>query len=140
MKIPVYINANIPTLMQPTPMHYDLCFLCVAHTCPDDRQSSFSSFTATGTMYIWVTQILKLRMETTSPYKGHTSHSSLSQLLHLTSRLLSHISGLPKILYWLCLTLLTMLALWGAPYKRPGQDDAPRSTPTYYPWRISVCP
>ena len=40
MKINININANIPTLMQPTPMHYILCFLRMAHTCPDDRQSS----------------------------------------------------------------------------------------------------
>ena len=54
-----------------------------------------------------------------SPYEdeGHTSHSSFSQLLHLTSRLLRHTSGLPKILHWLHLTLLMMLALWGAPYE-----------------------
>ena len=26
-----------------------------------------------------------------------------------------------------------MIGLWGAPYERPRQGDAPRSTPTYYP-------
>ena len=114
-KITININANITALMQPTPMHFELCFLCMAHTCPDDRQSSHSSFTATATSYIWVTQNLDLCMETTSPYEGHTSHSSFSQLLHLTSGLLCHISGLPKLLHWLCLTLLMTLALWGAP-------------------------
>ena len=73
MKIPLYINANIPVLTQPTPMHYELCFLGVAHTCPDDRQSSRSSSTATATSYIQVPQILSLHMETTSPYEGHIS-------------------------------------------------------------------
>ena len=133
MKIPVYINTNIPALMQPTPMHYELCLLCMAHTFPDDRQSSCSSFTVTVTLYIQVTKILKLCVEMTSSYKGHTSHPSFSRFLHLTSRLLHHISGLPKILYWLCLTLLMMLALWGAPYEQPRQGGTPRSTPTYYP-------
>ena len=89
----------------------------MAHTCPDDRQSSCSSFTVTVTSYTQVTQILNLHVETTSPYEGHTSHSSFSRLLHLTSGLLRHISGLPKILHWLRLTLLMMLALWGAPYE-----------------------
>ena len=116
-KITININTNIPTLMQPTPTHYKLCFLHVTHKCPDDRQSSCSSFTVTVTLYIWVTQILKLCVETTSPYKGHTSCSSFSRLLHLTSGLLHHISGLPKILYWLHLTLLMILALWGALYE-----------------------
>ena len=117
MKITININANIPALMQPTPTHYKLCFLCMAHTCPDDRQSSHSSFTVTATSYIWVTQILNVQMETTPPYEGHTSRSSFLRLLHLTSELLNHISGLPIILHWLCLTILTRLALWGAPYK-----------------------
>ena len=68
-KITVNINANIPALMWPTPTHYKLCFLCVAHTCPDDRWSSGSSFTATVTSYIWVNQILNLYVETTSLMK-----------------------------------------------------------------------
>ena len=51
------ISVNIPELMRPTLMHYELCFLHMAHTCPDDRQSSCSSFTATATLYIWVTKI-----------------------------------------------------------------------------------
>ena len=93
---------------------------------PYDRQSSCTSFTATGTSYIRVTTILKLCMETTSPYEGHTSRPSFSLLLHITSGLLHYTSGLPKILHRLHLTLLTMLGLWGAPV-------APRSTPTYYP-------
>ena len=114
-------------------MHYELCFLCVAPTCPDDRQSSCLHFTPTATSYIWVTKILNLHVETTSPYEGHTSCSSFSRLLHLTSRSLCHISGLPKILHWLHLTLVTMLALWGAPYEQPRQGGTPRSTPTYYP-------
>ena len=102
-------------------MHYKLCFLHVAHTCPDDRQSSCSNFTATATSYIWVTQILKLHVEVTSPYEGHTSCPSFLRLLHPTFGLLRHISGLPKLLHWLCLTLLMMLALWGAPYEQPRQ-------------------
>ena len=105
----------------------------MAHTCPDNRWSSRSIFTATATSYIWVTKNLDLRMETTSPYEGHTSHPSFSQLPPHTSGLLHHISRLPTILHWLCLTLLMMLALWGAPYERPRQGGAPRSTPTYYP-------
>ena len=66
-------------------------------------------------------------------YEGHTSHPSFSRLLHHTSGLLCHTSRLPKILHWLCLTLLMMLGLWGAPYEQPRQGDMPRSTPTYYP-------
>ena len=69
MKITVNINANIHTLMQPTLMHDELCFPCMAHKYPDDRQSSHSSFTVTVTLYIWVTQILNLHMESTSPYE-----------------------------------------------------------------------
>ena len=114
-------------------MHYKLHFLHVAHTCSDDRQSSCSRFTVTATSYIQVTEILKLCVEMTSPYKGHTSHPSFSQLLHHTSRLLHDISRLPKILHWLCLTFLTMSGLWGAPYEQPRQGNASRSTPTYYP-------
>ena len=111
MKIPVYINANIPALMQPTLTHYELCFLCVAHTCLYDRQSSRMSFTATVTSYIQVTQSSNLHMKTTSPCERHTSCPSFLRLLYLTSGLLRHISGLPKILHWLCLTVLTTLAL-----------------------------
>ena len=140
MKIPVYINAKIPTLMQPILMHHKCCFLCMAYACPYNRQSSHVSFNVTVTSYIWDTQILDLLMETTSPYEGHTSCSSFLQLLHLTSGLLHHMSGLPKILHWLHLTLLTMLALWGAPYKQPRQDGTPRSTPTYYPRCMCVRP
>ena len=73
------------------------------------------SFTATAALYIRVTQILKLRMETASPYEGHTSRTFFAWLLDPTSGLLHHTSGLPKILPWLCLTLLTTLGLWGAP-------------------------
>ena len=36
--------------------------------------------------------------------------------------------------------LLMTLALWGAPYERPRQDGTPRSTPTYYPMCMHVCP
>ena len=121
-------------------MHYELCFLHTAHTFADDRQSSRTSFTVTVTSYIWATQILNLHMDTTSPDEGNTSHSSFLRLLHLTSGLLCHISRLPKRLHWLHLTLLTMLALWGAPYKQPRQGSTPRSTPTYYPWCMHVHP
>ena len=76
MKIPMYINTNIPVLMQPILMHHERCFLHMAHTCPYDRQSSHMNFIVTVTSYIRVTQILDLRMETKSPYEGHTSHSS----------------------------------------------------------------
>ena len=82
--------------------------------------------------YIWVTQNLKQRMETTSPYEGHTSRTFFPQLLETSSGLLRHTSGLPKILPRLCLTLLMMLGLWGVPSEQPRQVDAPRSTPTYY--------
>ena len=68
-KTTVNINANIPALMRPTPTHYECCVLCMAHTCPDNRQSSCSSFTVTATSYIWVTQILNLHVETTSLMK-----------------------------------------------------------------------
>ena len=62
-KIPIIINANIPALMQPTPTHYEHGFLCMAHTCPYDRQSSHSTFTATATSYIRVTENSDLHME-----------------------------------------------------------------------------
>ena len=71
-------------------------------------------------------------METASPYEGHTSHTFFARLFDPTSGLLRHTSGLPKILPRLRLTLLTMLGLWGVPYERPRQSDAPRTTPTYY--------
>ena len=86
----------------------------------------------TATLYIWVTQNLKRRMETTSPYEGHTSCTFFPRLLETSSGLLRHTSGLPKILLRLCLTLLMMLGLWGVPSEQPRQVDAPRSTPTYY--------
>ena len=103
------------------------------HCSPYNRQSSRTSFTATVTSYIWVTHILKLCVETASPYEGHTSRTFVLRLLNPMSGLPSHTSGLPKILHWLRLTLLTMLGLWGVPYERPRQGNAPRSTPTYYP-------
>ena len=52
-----------------------------------------------------------LRVKTASPYKGHTSHTFFARLLDLTSGLLHHTSGLPKILPWLCLTLLLSMRL-----------------------------
>ena len=71
-------------------------------------------------------------METASPYEGHTSRTFFARLLDPTPGFLRHTSGLPKILPWLHLTLLTMLGLWGVPSEQPRQVDAPRSTPTYY--------
>ena len=62
------INIIIPALMRRTPTH---------HECgnPYDRQSSRTNFNATATLYIRVTQNLKRRMETASPYEGHTSRT-----------------------------------------------------------------
>ena len=71
-------------------------------------------------------------METTSRYEGHTSRTFFVRLLDPISGLRRHTSGLPKILPRLRLTLLTMLGLWGVPYERPRQANAPRTTPTYY--------
>ena len=113
----INININIPTLMQATLTHYELHFLCVAHACPYDRKSSCVISTVTVTSYIWVLKKSELCMETTSPYKGHTSHPSFLRLLHHTSWFLCHIYRLPKILHWLYLTLQTTLTLLGAPYK-----------------------
>ena len=124
-KITGSINVINPTLTRPTPMHHE-------RGNPYDRQSSRTNFTAAATLYIRVTQNLKRRMETTSPYEGHTSCTFFARLLDPTSGLLRHTSGLPKILPRLRLTLLTMLGLWGVPYERPRYGDAPRSTPTYY--------
>ena len=104
----------------------------MAHTYPYNRKSSCANFIATVTLYIQVTQILDLHVETTSPYTGHTSHSSFHDSILLPGYSVIY-QGYPKILHWLCLTLLTALALWGAPYERPRQVGAPRSTPTYYP-------
>ena len=124
-KIPGLINVIIPTLTRPTPTNHE-------HCSPYNRQSSRMSFTATAISYIWVTQNLKRRVETASPYEGHTSCTFFARLLDPTSGLHHHTSRLPKILPWLYLTLLTMLGLWGVPYEQPRQVDAPRSTPTYY--------
>ena len=109
------INVINPTLTRPTPTHHE-------RDNPYDRQSSRTNFTVTATSYIRVTQNLKRRMETTSPYEGHTSRTFFARLLDSTSGLLRHTSGLPKILPRLCLTLLTMLGLWGVPYERPTCD------------------
>ena len=94
--------------MRPTLTNHKRC-------SPYDRQSSRMSFTVTVTSYIWVTQNFTLRMETASPYEGHTSHTFFVRLLEPTSGLLRHTSGLPKILPRLRLTLLTTLGLWGVP-------------------------
>ena len=67
-KITGSINIIIPGLTPPTLMSLKRC-------SPHDRQSSHTSFTVTATLYIQVTQILKLRVETASPYKGHTSRT-----------------------------------------------------------------
>ena len=71
-------TINIPVLMRPTPTNPKRCILHVAYKCPYNRQSSCKSFTATVTSYIWVIEILKLRMEMTFPYEGHTSCPSFS--------------------------------------------------------------
>ena len=119
------INIIIPALMQPTPTHHE-------HGNPYNRQSSRTNFNATATSYIRVTENFKRRVETTSPYEGHTSRTLFARLLDPTSGLVRHTSGLLKILPQLRLTLLTMLGLWGTPYERPRQSNAPRTTPTYY--------
>ena len=124
-KITGSINVIIPALTRPTPTHHE-------HGNPYDRQSSRMNFNATATSYIRVTPNLKRRVEIASPYEGHTSHTYYTRLRDTTSGLLSHTSGLPKILPRLCLTLLTMLGLWGVPYERPRLVDAPRTTPTHY--------
>ena len=123
------INVINPALTRPKPTNHERC-------SPYDRQSSCTNFTATATLYIRVTQNLKLGMETASPYEGHTSRTFFARLLYTTSGLLGYSvihPGYPKILPRLCLTLLTTLGIWGVPYKQSRQDDAPRTTPTYYP-------
>ena len=124
-KFPRSINVINPTLMRLTPTNHERC-------SPYDRQSSRTNFNATVTSYIWVTQNLKRRVETASPYEGHTSRTFFARLLDPTSGLRGHTSRLPKILPWLRLTLLTTLGLWGVPSGRPRLVDASRSTPTYY--------
>ena len=104
------INVIIPALTRPTPTHHE-------HDNPYNRQSSRTNLTATATSYIQVTQNLKRRVETASPYEGHTSRTFSARLLEHTSGLLRHTSGLPKILPRLGLTPLTMLGLWGVPYE-----------------------
>ena len=111
MKITGSINVIIPALTRPTPTHHK-------RGNPYDRQSSCTNFNATATSYIRVTQNLKRRVETASPYEGHTSRTFFVRLLDPTSGLLRHTSGLPKILPWLRLTqILMMLGLWGVPYE-----------------------
>ena len=124
-KITGSINVIIPALMRPTPTHHE-------RGNPYDRQSSRTNFNATATSYIRVTENLKRRVETASPYEGHTSRTFYARLRDTISGLLRDTSGLPKILPRLRLTLLMMLGLWGVPYERPILVDAPRSTPTYY--------
>ena len=116
-KITRSINIIIPALKRPTPTHH-------GHGNPYDRQSSHTNFTVTATSCIRVTQNLKRRVETTSPYEGHTSRTFFARLLDPTSGLLRHTSRLPKILPRLHLTSLTMLGLWGVPYERPRLVDA----------------
>ena len=124
-KITGSINVIIPALMRPTPMHHE-------HGNPYDRQSSRTNFNATATSYIRVTQNLKRRMEIASPYEGHTSRTFYTRLRDTISGLPLHTSGLAEILPRPCLTLPTMLGLWGVPYERPRLVDAPRTTPTHY--------
>ena len=38
-----------PMLMQPTPMHYELCLLHMAHAYTCDRQSNHATFTGAAT-------------------------------------------------------------------------------------------
>ena len=108
-KITGSINVIIPALTRPTPTHHE-------RGNPYDRQSSRTNFNATATSYIRVTQNLKRRVEIASPYEGHTSRTFFARLRDITSGLLRHTSGLPKILPRRRLTLLTMLGLWGVPY------------------------
>ena len=132
-KITGSINVINPALTRPTPTHHE-------RSNPYDRQSSRMNFNATATSYIRVTQILKRRVETASPYEGHTSRTFFARLLDPTSGLLRHTSGLPKILPQLRLTLLTMLGLWGVPYERRRLVDVPRTTPTcYLGGRVYIC-
>ena len=65
-KITGSINVIIPALTRLTPTHHE-------RGNPYDRQSSRTNLTATATSYIRGTQNLKQRVETTSPYEGHTS-------------------------------------------------------------------
>ena len=90
-KITRSINVINPALTRPTPTHHE-------RDNPYDRQSSCTNFNATVTSYIWVTQNLKRRVETASPYEGHTSCTFFVRLLDPTSGLLRHTPGLPKIL------------------------------------------
>ena len=109
-KITGSINVIIPALTRPTPTHHE-------RGNPYNRQSSRTNFNATATSYIRVTQNLKRRVETASPYEGHTSRTFYTRLRDTISGLLRHTSGLPKILPRPCLTLPTMLGLWGVPYE-----------------------
>ena len=77
-KITGSINVMIPALTRPTLTNNECC-------SPYDRQSSRTNFTATATWFIRVTQNLKRRMETTSPYEGHTSCTFFARLLDRTS-------------------------------------------------------
>ena len=120
-KITGSINVINPALTRPTPTHHE-------RGNPYNRQSSRTNLNATATSYIRVTQNLNRRVEIASPYEGHTSRTFFARLRDTTSGLLRHTSGLPKILPRLCLTLLTMLGLWGVPYERPRYGDAPRTT------------
>ena len=61
-KITGSINVIIPALTRPTPRNHERC-------SPYDRQSSCTSFTATATSYIRVSQNLKRHMETASHTK-----------------------------------------------------------------------
>ena len=109
-------KSAIPKITSLPSINTTALMLGVAHACPlQTFQSLYSNVTETS--YIQVTVNPHLRMELTSSNEGHTSHPSFLQLLHHTFRFLHDTSGTPKILCWIHLTPLVMLALWGAPHK-----------------------
>ena len=85
-KITRSINVIFPALTRPTPMNHK-------HCSPYDRQSSHTSFAAAATLYIQVTQILQLHVETASTSEGHTSHTFFARILDPFSWLLHNTSG-----------------------------------------------
>ena len=85
-KITGSINVINQALTRPTPTHHE-------RGNPYDRQSSRMNFNVTATSYIRVTQILKRRVETASPYEGHTSRTFFARLLDPTSGFRTHEKG-----------------------------------------------
>ena len=79
VKLDIFIHRNITGLnitMKKITGSINVIIALLMRRCnPYDRQSSHMRFTATATSYIRVTQILKLHMETASPYEGHTSRT-----------------------------------------------------------------